>query len=332
MSGFLRRRNIMSERLICLLSVVLVLCCANVLPADEINEPAGSPATPAVTKPEREQPRAEPEKPKPAEISSGSDRLLRRDVFEIGPEIYSFKYEEPGLMDEEGIFYGGAFAYTYREWIPKSSGQSSSYSKKKRMARLEGRIAFGDVDYDGGIVNLETSETIPYTIQGIDDLALEGRLLFGADWLGDNTLNTLYLGLGYRYLNDDPSFDPFFYERESQYYYIPIGYEIDTNLRAGWSLAGRVEFDYLLWGVQNSHLSDVASSNPDFENDQDSGYGCRASIRFQYKSTNMNFAIEPFIRYWDIDKSEVTYRYYPLLFWEPKNKTTELGIQLIWMF
>ncbi len=305
----------------------------NVLSADEIKElTAGRPETVTV-QPERQQPKTEPqktkpeetklEKLKPAEVPPVPDRRLRRNAFEIGPELYSFKYEEPGLMEEKGIFRGGAFAYTYREWVPKSPGQSLS-SDKKRMARLEGRFAFGEVDYDGALMN-----GTPYTIDGIDDFAVEGRFLCGADWLGSNTLNTLYMGLGYRYLNDDPSFDPVFYERESNYYYIPIGYEIDTNLRAGWSLAGRVEFDYLLWGMQESHFSDVAPSLPDFENDQDSGYGYRASVKLQYKSTNVNFAIEPFFRYWDIDKSEVVY---PYAVWEPENKTTEFGIQLIWMF
>ncbi len=311
---------------------------ANVLPTVETRELGTRGSKTATAPPKDQQPETEPqeakpqetkpqetktEKPTPAEASPVPDRLLRRSVFEIRPELYSFKYEEPGVMEEEGTFYGGAFAYTYRGWAPESPGQSLS-GEKKRMTRFEGRFAFGEVDYDGALM-----DGTPLTIDGIDDLALEGRLLFGADWLGGNTLSTLYMGLGYRYLNDDPSFHPAAYERESNYYYVPIGYELDTSLRAGWSLAGRVEFDYFLWGVQKSHLSDVDPSLPDFENDQDSGYGCRASVRLQYKSTNMNFAIEPFIRYWDINKSEVIY---PYAVYEPKNNTTEFGIQLVCMF
>ena len=305
----------------------------NVLTVDEIKELAtGRPET-VIVQPESQQPKVEPakaepeeiepEQPKPVEAPSVPERLLRRSVFDIGPELYSFKYEEPGVMEEEGTFYGVAFDYTYREWVSDSPEQSLSYDKK-RMTRFEGRFASGEVDYDGAL-----SDGTPYTMDGIDDFVLEGRMLFGADWLRSNKLNTFYMGLGYRYLNDDPSSDPVGYERESNYYYVPIGYEIDTNLRAGWSWAGRLEFDLLLWGEQKSHLSDIDPSNPDLENDQDSGYGYRASMKIHYKSTNVNFAIEPFFRYWDIDKSEVIY---PYVVWEPKNETSEFGIQLIWMF
>jgi hypothetical protein len=44
------------------------------------------------------------------------------------------------------------------------------------------------------------------------------------------------------------------------------------------------------------------------------------------------FVIEPFLRYWDIDNSDVEYAGYDIYVWEPANETTEYGIQLIWMF
>ena len=103
------------------------------------------------------------------------------------------------------------------------------------MFRAEGRVAFGQVDYDGGIIDLETSEITPYSIDDIDDWVFEGRLLLGADWLYGSILNTLYAGIGYRYLNDDISFDPVGYERESNYLYIPIGYQFDNGSEMGWS-------------------------------------------------------------------------------------------------
>ncbi|MBN1804228.1 MAG: LamG domain-containing protein [Sedimentisphaerales bacterium] len=298
----------------------------NALSADEIKELAAIRPAKVIIQPEREIPEAEPEKPELPEVSPALDRLLRRNVFYVGPELYSFKYEEPGLMEEEGMFYGVAFGYTYRDWISETPGQVLSYDKK-RMARAEGRVAFGEVDYDGALQDLTTGEKTPLSINGIDDLALEGRLLFGADWLGENTLKTLYAGIGYRYLNDDSSFDINGYERESNYYYVPIGFEIDTNLQAGWSWGGRVEFDMLFWGVQKSHFSDLDPMRPDIEKDQDGGYGYRASIKIQHKSEVGIFVIEPFFRYWDIDKSEIVQGWI-----EPANETTEYGIQLIWMF
>ena len=307
-------------RLICSVSIFVELCLVSSSSADEIKELTAT----VIVQPEREQPKAEPEetkpeKPKLAEVSPAPDRLLRRSVYNIGPELYFFKYEEPGVMEEEGMFYGVAFGYTYRDWVPDSPEQS--LSDNKTMVRAEGRFAFGQVDYDGAVQDLETGEISPLTIENIDDFALEGRLLLGADWLDINTLRTLYAGIGYRYLNDDPSFHPAGYERESNYYYVPIGYEIDTNLRAGWSWVGRIEFDYLLWGLQRSHIYPV------LKNRQNSGHGYRASIKLQKKGKNVMFVIEPFFRYWDIDKSDVEFGWL-----EPANETTEYGIQLSWMF
>jgi hypothetical protein len=297
----------------------------NALSPDEIKELAAVRPAAVIVQPEPEQPKAEPEEtkpeePKPAEVTPVPDLLLKRIVYEIGPEFYSFEYEEPGYMKEEGIFYGVALSATYRGWVPNSSKQA--LSDNKMMVRGEGRFAFGQVDYDGGRIDPETGEEYPLTIKDIDDFAMEGRLLLGPEWLSSNILSTLYAGIGYRYLNDDSSSDPYGYERESNYYYVPIGFEIDTNLQAGWSLAGGIEYDYFLWGLQRSHLGVIV------ENQQNSGYGYRAAIKLQKKSKDVNFVIEPFLRYWDIDDSEIEYG----SLMEPANETMEYGIQLILMF
>lgn len=317
----------------------------NALSADEIEKlTVGRPAATVIVQPDREQPKtepvetepveaepveaepvetepveAEPEKPKPVEVSPVLDQLLRKSVFYIGPELYFFNYEEPGLMEETGMFYGVAFGAILREWVPDSPDQA--LADDKMMVRGEGRFAVGTVDYDG-----QYQDGRPLTMDGIDDYVFEGRLLLGPEWLSSNMLSTLYAGVGYRYLNDDSSFHPAGYERESNYYYIPIGGEISTSLQAGWSVVGRVEYDYFLWGLQKSHIGII------MENRQNSGHGYRASIKLQKKSKDVMFVIEPFFRYWDIDDSELEYLgggYYGL---EPANNTTEYGIQLSVLF
>lgn len=47
---------------------------------------------------------------------------------EIGLETYYFRYKEPGVMQEKGMFYGLNSAYTFRDKI---------------MLRAEGRAVFG---------------------------------------------------------------------------------------------------------------------------------------------------------------------------------------------
>ena len=255
------------------------------------------------------------------------DRALRSTAFDIGPEIYSFKYEEPGVMDEEGMFYGVRIGYTSRDWVPSSP--KDPLPDGGMMFRGEARFAYGQVDYDGAAQNLQTGQRTPLKINNIDDFAMEARLLLGADLLGDEMLNTLYAGIGYRYLYDDLSCHSAGYLRESNYVYAPLGYRFDSSQQFGWSLGFCAEYDVFIAGVQRSHLSDIGFI--DVDNNQDSGYGYRASVNLQYKSKDTIFVIEPFFRYWDIDKSE-TERILGAAFWEPANETEEYGIQFFWLF
>jgi hypothetical protein len=291
----------------------------NALSADEIEKlTAGRPAT-AVVQPEPEQPKAEPKKPKPIEVPPPvqPDREqfgLKSTSFEIGPELYLFEYEEPGLMKEEGEFIGVVLGLTSRGWVGSLPDTIGGF-----MFRAEGRFAYGQVDYEG-----QTWSGTPLTIENIDDFAFEGRLLLGGDILGGNTINTIYSGFGYRYLSDDLS-----YLRQSNYFYLPVGYQFDSTYKAGWSIGFRFEYDVFIKGIQRSRLSDVGYL--DVDNEQDSGYGYRASIKIQNKSRSGSFIIEPFFRYWDIDESEHEFNPYGE-FWEPANETTEIGIQIIFMF
>jgi hypothetical protein len=127
----------------------------------------------------------------------------QRTAWEIGAEIYSFKYEE-SIMEEEGLFLGFNLGCTSRPWLAESQTEGGV------MFGLEGRFAFGQVDYDGALL-----DGTPYTVDNVDDYTLEARAILGADQLSSAAMHTIYTGLGYRYLNDDLSSDPAGYERES---------------------------------------------------------------------------------------------------------------------
>ncbi len=263
-----------------------------------------------------------------AEITSAQDinstilNTLSRKQFEIGFEMYFYTYKEPGYMKDEGIFYGITGAYTYRAWIPSST--KNNISNKKWMLRFETRAAYGTVDYDGALM-----DGTPYTIADISDRALETRLLVGNDFLKKTSMNTPYMGIGYRYLNDDSSFDPAGYERESNYIYIPFGLKNINDLRNGWFFEATIEFDLFLWGEQRTDFMVFGLLN--VKNRQDTGYGLRGSIRFQKRSKDIDLAIEPYIRYWEIGKSDIQY-IGGEPFFEPENKTTECGIMFIGRF
>ena len=247
-------------------------------------------------------------------VASASDAPIRpRHVFDVGTELSYIKYKEPGVMEQTGMMSGITGSYTFRDNV---------------MLRAEARYSYGQVDYDG-----QLSDGTPYVLNDIDDNMLEFRGLAGFDIeLSEKTFVTPYTGFGYRYLNDDSSFDAAGYERESNYFYSPVGVEALTYMDNGWSLGATVELDYLWKGLQKSHLGNFLVGLNTLENDQEDGYGLRGSIRLEKKSEAMDWFIEPFVRYWNIDESEtdaVTYFGTPIGVegYEPKNNSTEIGLK-----
>jgi hypothetical protein len=233
---------------------------------------------------------------------------LERHAWVLGTEISHIKYEEPDVMEEKGMIYGVASSYSYHNRL---------------MLRAEGKGSWGQVDYKNS-----------GTLDDVDDYMLEFRGLAGYDFpILKATVITPYIGFGYRYLNDDlkgtTSTGALGYERESNYYYSPIGIETITELDDVWSMGVTVEFDYFWKGIQKSHLSDADPLFNDLENDQDDGYGVRGSIKLLKKGEMINLIIEPYVRYWNIKKSEeepVTFA--GVIFGsgcEPKNNSTEIG-------
>ncbi len=234
---------------------------------------------------------------------------LGRHTFELRPEISYIVYKEPEVMKDKGMMYGLAGSYTYRQ---------------KVMLKVEGRGSFGKVDY-----------TNSGEIDNIKDYMLEFRGLFGYDFpISNGSTFTPYIGLGYRYLNDDSSgkistTGAWGYERESNYIYSPLGMTFVIDLGNNWSTVETIEYDLFLWGKQKSHLSDVPGYN-DLSNRQKKGYGLRGSLTLQKKGKIVDFEGGSFIRYWNIKESEKdaltyygTFEYYMV---EPKNKSTEIGI------
>jgi len=226
-------------------------------------------------------------------------------------------YEEPDLnVEEKGPMFGIAGSYTYHN---------------KLMFKLEGVGSFGSLDYSSPSGDLDD----------ISNYMLEGRVLVGYDFHFSNSfMLTPYVGFGYRYLNDDSSGEitsrgAVGYERESNYYYSPVGLMGWAKLGQGWVMKITAEYDYFWEGKQKTHLEDALSRAPTLENKQEDGYGLRGSVKFQKNYGSTSFAIEPFIRYWKIDDSEMEFFYVagrPMVGYEPKNNSTEVGILFSFVF
>jgi hypothetical protein len=256
-------------------------------------------------------------------------QALKVHAWEVAPEIYSFRYEEPGVMKDEGTFYGILASYTHhreRVRIPGKPDTRSDDSISWSTFKVEGRFSWGEVDYDGGIYDPDTRTTTPYEIEDIDDFVIGLGFLWGREW-EPGFINGFHIGFAYRYLNDDTSFDPYGYEREANYFYVPVRLEAAVGSPRGWQLGFTGEVDVMLFGVQISHLEDVDSDAPTIYNWQYGGIGAQGSIALTHRSNALDFAVAPFVRYWWVPESEPDSGYV-----EPENNTLEYGLRLIFRF
>ena len=254
----------------------------------------------------------------PQPISKVAEPLqIHLSPWEVGIEISHITYKEPSVMEEKGFMTGIAGSYNWHA--------------KGFVVKTEGKFSYGQVDYKNS-----------GTIDDIDDFMFEFRLLEGYDFsILKASIFTPYIGVGYRYLNDDTSgrvssTGASGYERESNYLYSPIGIETLINLEKEWYIGLKLEYDFFWAGLQISHYEDVNATCSSLENDQDDGYGWRGSIKVQKKGERVGFLLEPFIRYWNIDKSQIsTITCSGSLYafgWEPDNESTEIGVNFSVIF
>jgi len=223
-------------------------------------------------------------------------------------------------MTNEGTLYGIVGSYTFYNYGQDPSTRSASDASS--TITLDGRLGFGEVDYDGSYM-----DGTPLSTDGVDDFLFDVRLLWGREWPTARLANAVYGGLGYRYLNDDSSSQPGGYERESNYLYVPLGTRKDFVLTDRWSLSLRGEFDVLIIGRQISHLSDADPGLPDVRNWQWPGFGAGLSVDLRHTSRRVDLALSPFVRYWWVDESSVSDGYY-----EPENNTVEYGLSFVVQF
>lgn len=228
---------------------------------------------------------------------------------EIAISLGSYRYEEPGVMSLQGIKTGIDLRMT------------RSNENQRVFFRTELRYAAGTVDYS----SIKTGSA-----SGEPDWYFEGRLLAGSDHPQAHALFSTYVGLGYRFLFNDgrglTTTNAAGYRRESNYFYLPLGFTYLSDLRNGNTLKTMLEYDHLLSGHQLSRLSDTGLGYPDLNNQQNSGYGVK--LRLTYATRE--WSLGPYLHYWNIAASEPVYfqrngsSYSGV---EPKNKTTEFGIE-----
>ncbi len=253
------------------------------------------------------------------------------DQFEIGIELSKITYREPNLMKEAGSMYGIAASYTHRKKNrDNDEGSQSIFSESAMptMYRFYGKYSWGTLDYDSQGTG---------SASGIQDQMLETRILAGYDAaINSAAVLTPYAGFGYRMLYDDlrgqSTTGHYGYRRLSQYFYLPLGIENRFRINPTTRIALSMEYDKLFHGIQVSHLEDVDSDYETLTNAQTQGFGLRTHLNLSFESTTVDFFVQPFFRYWNINNSRVQ----PVVYQgvtagyglEPQNNSTEYGVQL----
>ncbi len=232
------------------------------------------------------------------------EERLTGPQWEVAPEVSYYRYAEPGTMKIDGLLYGVAASWT--QYRPHG------------LFRVDGEFAVGKVDYEGSLM-----DGTPYTMEGDTDFLLNLRLLWGWSPPAEGWDNLIYAGAGYRGLNDYALQDPAGYDRQSNYFYVPLGLKMYHALAGRWQLGVGGEFDLLLLGIQLSGVE----SNSAVVNLQWPGFGARASVELRHRARSTDLAIAPFVQYWWVEESAVSDGWY-----EPRNNTIQYGVSLIWRF
>lgn len=278
------------------------------------------PAFETKAKPLPRKPPAAVQLPEPSQTAPDIDGLplgqSRRETvlksgLEFGLDSSYIKYKEPDFMRETGVTLSAYGNYTLRP--------------ADILMRFEGRFGFAGMNYSSP----ESGET-----ERIRDYIGEARALVGYTFEAtDKWFLTPYTGFGYRYLFDGlgdkvTTVGHLGYDRRSDYLYSPIGLESAHYLKPGWALVVAGEYDLFWKGCQESDLSIFFDGSPPIINDQDDGWGMRASGKFIKEMGRSDFVFGPYFKYWNIEDSDLAYISFEgeeLAFMEPANTSIEIG-------
>lgn len=239
--------------------------------------------------------------------------LSTRPGWELGAQGSRYEYTEPDFAKLSGNRLG---LVVTRTWTDEAG----------LFGKLDFRESYGRLKYEGS-----------GTIDKVPDMLFELRALAGLDWAASSASLSPYLGLGYRYLLDNPTgyttTGAIGYRRHSNYLYAPVGVTARWHMGGGWVLAPTLEADVFLYGTQVSKLSDTDLGLMDVTNRQSTGRGHRGSLVLEKD----HWAFGAWAHYWHIGKSDKQC-FTPVVNGvclagvEPENYTREAGLELRYRF
>lgn len=255
-----------------------------------------------------------------------AEKTISPHQFEMTPEIFVYSYKEQvdkkPFMSLNGPMYGLSGAYTY--------------NFGKNFMKFAPRVAGGSLKYKSNGTGRMNNDPSWY---------VEFQALYGRHFdVNSNVTISPYLGLGYRYLENDTSkkrstTGAYGYLRESEYLFLPIGADLTIPFDAKLSFVANAEYDLFLKGMQKSHMPVYKGIGGLMKNKQSKGYGLRTAAGLRWTLEKMFIEAKPFFRYWSIASSKKVHqviqtRKYTATytFSEPKNQTKEVGLGITFKF
>lgn len=236
--------------------------------------------------------------------------IVERSVkYHIGIDAHKEKYSEKvggaKYMQEKGKLYGIV------------AGVDIPVGQKGTLA-LEGIYTKGKSKYTGsymggeyGSVTASKLDRKMYKVSGTYKYQFQS--LYNTTWGA---------GVDYRYLKDNlDQAGPGGYVRENKTLWAHLTVEKDFSLNKAWTFTPQLKGSYLLKGTQKAGIG----SGLEFK--QNKGYGYELGLGFTRDFGKYDLTLKPYYRITDIKDSKPSQGFY-----EPRNKTQEAGVQLVFTF
>lgn len=235
--------------------------------------------------------------------------------FAIGVDYFQDRYDEPTL----GVITEGDYFSLLGEYDFYSRGMSDIY------LGADLRASMGESNYASSSGRIDS----------IPETEYEGRLKVGLSTIENGRGFVPYTGVGVRYYRMDgkgevTDLGAGAYDRNILQVYLPLGVNAHTYF-GSWNVKGTLEYDHLLAGYVSSRLENVpAAGIENLMNHQDSGFAIRAEFLMgQTYANGLGFAFGPYLRYWDVDDSDVDqYGFSGMGGMEPENTRLQTGMKV----
>jgi hypothetical protein len=277
---------------------------------------------------------------------------------EVSVGVGGYKYVEPG--DTSISIHGPKFGVGY-------IGTISLNPARYWFFQMDARGLVGNTTYDGWCspflitpdntspnrYGLDVGDPSPCSEGGDKDWYVEGRALFGKDFIGRKWGWSPDLGLGLRHLSNGTTGVAGY--RTDDYLYLPVGITARTTVASHHALSFTLEYDHLLHGWQKTRDSQLGGGDvpatprapaftiqgfSDISFDQRSGWALRASVKYQM---SRRWSMQPEYIHWHVSASPVNDEtatftvnnitaQEQLGAYEPLNKTNEFVVKLWFRF